>query len=441
MDNGLTLLPPLEQLVPKDHHLRKIDRVLDLSFVHEALSEKYCPNNGRPSIDPEVVMRLFTLQALENIPSVRKLMREVQVNLAYRWFIGYRLDEELPDHSTLSRALDRMGDDVFDQLFNRSVAQCQKSGLLGGKVLHLDATTIRADLDIKKVNKSNSSDKDARFGRFPGGSKKPGYKQDAIADGKKRVIVGVTVKPANAPDDSDMSLLLDDVIDRLGFVPEALCADGAYGSGKNCALLEERGMRLVSPPQKTLSREGRFTVEEFVFDESNDVFVCPAGKRLQYIGDEVAARKRRRYAALRSVCGVCDWKSCCTKYSRREIKVSAHHGSLVRLRADSKTESFKKLYRQRSPVIEGVFAEAKQWHGLGRAWRRGLMKMRIQSLLIASVMNYKRLGALCRLLLQLKQRRGRVFRAFRSNLKKAMKFLQSHMSAGILTIAFAQNDG
>lgn len=397
------LVPSMEHFIPADHPVRKLDRVLDLSFVHDQVREKYCQNNGRPSVDPEVVIRLFLLQALMNIPSVRKLMCEVKVNLAYRWFIGYRLDEDLPDHSTLSRALDRIGDDVFDGLFKQTVAQCKSSGLIDGQVLHLDATTIRADLNITKVNKPDSSDKDARFGRFPGGGKKPGYKQDTIADGKKRVVVGIDVKPANAPDDSGMSELVDDVIGRLGAVPEALCADAAYGSGKNSALMEERGVRLISPPQKATGKDGRFSVEDFVYDESGDVFICPTGKRLQYIGDEVDVRKRRRFAALRSECRVCDWKLCCTKYSRREIKVSASHGSLIRLRVDSHTEDFKQIYAGRAPTIEGVFAEAKRLHGLGRAWRRGLMKMRVQSFLIASVMNYKRLEAFYWLILRSKR--------------------------------------
>ena len=152
----MVLLPPLEEYVPSDHRLKRLTRVLDLSFVHEAVRERYCQNNGRGSVDPEVILRLFLLQAIENIREVRELMRQVHVNLAYRWFIGYELDEKLPDHSTLSKALDRFGDEVFNELFRRRIAQCRKSGLIAGKVLHVDATTIRADLDKNKVNQPES---------------------------------------------------------------------------------------------------------------------------------------------------------------------------------------------------------------------------------------------------------------------------------------------
>lgn len=391
----LILLPPVEQFVPSDHRLRRLHRVLDLSFVHEAVRDKYCQDNGRPSVDPEVVLRLFLLQAIEGIGQVRELLRQVQVNLAYRWFIGYELDEEIPDHSTLSKALDRFGDEIFNQLFIRSIAQCQASGLIEGKVLHLDATTIRADLVKSRVNQESSSDPDARFGRFPGGRLEPGYKQHTVVDDVSRVVVGVSVTPANIPDDSHMSEMVDDTIDRLKQIPEAVCADAAYGSGKNRAALAERGVRLVSPPQqpKTYTGDEQFTTENFHYDKLKDEFVCPTGKRLKYLGDETERRHRRKYAALRSECRVCAWKSCCTRGERRELKVGIHHSALIELRADSRTESFRTLYRRRAPVIEGIFAEAKQWHGLQRAWRRGLSKMRIQCLLIAAVLNCKRLIA------------------------------------------------
>lgn len=393
-DNTMMILPSLEQFIPEDHYLRKINKVLDLSFVHDAVTDKYCQDNGRPSIDPEVVVRLFLLQAVEGISSVRRLMQRVHVDLGFRWFIGYRVDEKLPDHSTLSRALDRFGDELFNELFERSVSKCQESGLIEGKVLYLDATTIRADLDADRVNKDDSPDKDARFGRFPGGKVKPGYKQHTLADGKKRVVVGVTVTPANSPDDSTMTEMVDDVSDRLGSSPEVVCADGAYGSGHNSSSMEQRDIRLVSPPHKakTYTGDKYFNVTDFEYDESSDKFRCPAGQHLNYISTE-KVRGRRIYRAWRKHCGACEFKSRCTVGERRSLKVTRYHGSLVRLRADSKTDSFKQLYRNRAPVIEGVFAEAKQWHGLGRAWRRGLTKMRVQCLLIAAVMNYKRLGA------------------------------------------------
>ena len=244
------LLPPVEQFVPSDHRLRRLNRVLDVSFVHEAVRGKYCQDNGRPSVDPEVVLRLFLLQAIEGIGQVRELLRQVQVNLAYRWFIGYELDEEIPDHSTLSKALDRFGDEIFNQVFVRSIAHCQKSGLIEGKVLHVDATTIRADLDKNRVEKEGIADPDARFGRFPGNRFEPGYKQQTAVDDRSRVIVGLDVASADRLEGYSMVSVVDEATEHLGSAPEAVCADAAYGSGENRAEFEHRDIRLVSPPKR-----------------------------------------------------------------------------------------------------------------------------------------------------------------------------------------------
>ena len=389
------LLPPLESFIPHDHYLYKLNKVLDLKFVHEVVRDRYCQDNGRPSIDPEVIIRLFLIQAMDGISHVRELMRQVQVNLAYRWFIGYDLDEALPDHSTLSRALSRFGDEVFNELFGQSIARCQASGLVEGRVLHVDATTIRADLDRERVNKVDSSDPDARFGRFPRQKIEPGYKQHTVADGKARVVLGVSVTPADRHEHDEAVPIVDEALKRLKEPPEAVCADAAYASGKNASLMESRGIRLVSPPPKVRTHTGDdyFTVEDFEYEEGTDEFVCPAGKRLHYVGYEKARPDRRRYQASVTVCRNCELKARCTRAAKREVKVSRYHAAMVRLRADNKTESFRRLYRARAPVIEGVFAEAKQWHGLGRAWRRGLCKMRVQSLLIAAIINFKRIMA------------------------------------------------
>lgn len=391
----MMLLPPMESFIPEDYRLRKLNRVLDLSFIHESVKDRYCQDNGRPSIDPEVVIRLFLLQAMEGIRSVRELMREVQVNLGYRWFIGYSLEEKLPDHSTLSKALDRFGDEVFNNLFERSIAQCKASGLIEGRVLHVDATTIRADLNGDKVGKVDSPDPDARYGHFPDGKNRPGYKQHVIVDERSRVVVGMVVTPADRYEGKQVEDLVDEATARLGKPPAVVCGDTAYGSGHNRAALEDQGVRLISPPKPiTFVKGDNYTVEDFQYDEKEDEFICPAGARLRRETGKAGRPDQRRYGASRRVCRVCSLKGRCTTSSCRHIKVGENHGALVRLRADSKTESFKRLYRMRAPTVEGVFAEEKQWHGLRRAWRRGLSNMRIQCLLVAAVINFKRLTTL-----------------------------------------------
>jgi hypothetical protein len=261
-------------------------------------------------------------------------------------------------------------------------------------VLHVDATTIRADLDASRVGEPDGPDPDARFGRSPGGKKIPSYKQQTVADGKARVIVALDVMPGNTHDQVGAVATIDQATAHLGQTPEAVCADAAYANGPNAAALGKRGIRLVSPPRRidaTGQHEQRFTVDDFTCDEIGDVYVCPAGEQLAYAGTESTKRRRRRYRAPVLVCSACAFKSRCTTSQRKMLQVSPDHQALRALRADAQTASFRALYRARAPVIEGVFAEAKQWHGLRRAWRRGLSNMLIQCHLIAAVLNFKRL--------------------------------------------------
>jgi transposase len=391
----MTLAPSLDALVPRSHWLYRLNQVLDLRFVHELVRPCYCQDNGRPSIDPEVIVRLFLLQAITGIGSVRALLQEVNLHLGYRWFIGYGLDEPLPDHSTLSKVLDRFGDRVFDALFARSIAQCQASGLISGRIIHVDATTIRADLDKDRVNQQTSPDPDARFGRFPGNKKEPGYKQHTAVDDASRVVLAIDVTPANVNEGHELGTVLAQAQQQAGQVPEVVCADSAYASGENAHACERQGIQLVSPPPRPRNHHSRsqFTIEQFTYDESADAFVCPQGKRLVNTGRMSGKKQRFKYRASERDCRVCPVKGQCTKGPSRYLNAGVHHAALVRLRADSQTEGFAQLYRRRSSVVEGVFAEAKQWHGLRRAWRRGLAKVRGQCLLIAAVLNFKRLAA------------------------------------------------
>jgi hypothetical protein len=283
---------------------------------------------------------------------------------------------------------------VFNELFTRSVAQCQQSGLIEGKVLHLDATMIRADIQKDQAGKPGCADPDARHGWRQG---EPGYKQQTVVDEKARVIVDVSVMPANRHDQEGAVEAVDRALAAIDGVPEAVCADAAYANGPNAAAMEVRNIRLVSPPPRVARSPklppDQFTSEQFIYHDQHDVFVCPAGETLVYAGSESSKRRRRRYRAPRSACMICVGKARCTVEDRKQINVSPDHAALVRLRADSRTNSFRDLYRARSPVIEGIFGEAKQWHRLGRAWRRGLSNMLIQSLLVAAVLNFKRLMA------------------------------------------------
>jgi transposase len=154
----LFLAGSMKDLIPEDHILKKIDRILDLSWLRREVADLYDLTNGRPGIDPEAAVRLMLAGLSQGIVKDRKVMREAQVNLAIRWFVGYRLNEKLPDHSSLTRIRQRWGVERFAKIFSRSVQQCVEAGLVGGETIHVDATLIRADVSWESLVREHVSE-------------------------------------------------------------------------------------------------------------------------------------------------------------------------------------------------------------------------------------------------------------------------------------------
>ena len=154
----------LEELVPKDHLLRKIDKAIDFSFINRICKPYYCENNGRPAIEPEVLFRMLFIGYLYGIRSERRLLQEIEVNMAYRWFIGYDLTEKLPDVSVIwqNRLRRYNGTDVPQQIFDEIVRQAMAKGLVGGKILYSDSTHLKANANknkyVEKEAKKESQD-------------------------------------------------------------------------------------------------------------------------------------------------------------------------------------------------------------------------------------------------------------------------------------------
>lgn len=216
----------LADYIPADHILRKVDTVLDLSWLEGEVKELYSPDNGRPCIAPEGALRLMLAGFFHGIVQDRKLIREAQVNIAYRWFAGYELGEPLPDHSTLTRIRQRWGEALFHKIFSRTVAQCVQAGLVGGETMHLDATLIRADCSWEslvavhvegvlaenqspeertppkgraKPKKVSRTDPEASLTTAARGQRmEPRYKQHAVVDDKAGVIVDLKVTTGEA---------------------------------------------------------------------------------------------------------------------------------------------------------------------------------------------------------------------------------------------------
>jgi transposase len=433
-----TLLIPgsIDDFIPDDHILKQVDRVLDLSWLRNEVRGCYREDFGRPGIDPESAVRLMLAGYFHGIVHDRKLMREAQVNLAFRWFAGYKLHEKLPDHSSLTRIRQRWGKERFRKIFLRTIKSCMDAGIVDGQTVHADATLIRADVSWeslaieyvdnslrensareesagddedkkgpgrsskkkKRAKKRSKTDPDASMATSNKNSRlEPTYKQHTAVDDKTGVIVDVEVTTGEINEGKKLIETIERVEDTTGVKVKHVTADAAYAHPLNYKMLEERRIQAVIPPQKPGASKNPMPISMFKYDEKKDLVRCPAGK--------VMRRKTRMangwvYRCSASDCKGCrHYESCVPKSgkSRTVLIVDGHH-SLMRARRKWGLwpKLWKRLYRRHRTMVEGVHGEEKTQHGLRRAVRRGLDNVSIQVYLAAAVVNLKRLAAFFR---------------------------------------------
>jgi transposase len=417
----------LSSLIPEDHILKLVDKVLDLSWLRDEVKDLYCCDNGRPGIDPEAAIRLMLAGFFQGIVHDRKLMREAQVNIAIRWFAGYRLDEKLPDHSSLTKIRQRWGSERFKKIFQKTVQSCIDAGLVNGETVHIDATLIRADVSWESLTtehaeavieqNDNDTDKPKRPGRPRTRSQKPKkrsktdpdatlttscntfrmepcYKQHAAVDDSCGVILDVEVTTGEQSEGSQLPEQIDRVESNTGKKIKALSADSAYAHGKNFELLEDKGIDAIIPPQKENSKPRHLPLRRFKYDSKNEIVKCPAGKIL---AKRTKNTKGWIYRASPKDCRNCQLRKRCISRDASARTVLICHGYEALLRARRRhrmpDQEFVSTYKRHRWRVEGMHGEAKTQHGLRRAVRRGLSNVAIQAYLTAAVINLKRLAA------------------------------------------------
>ena len=420
----------LEELIPPGHILRKIDRWIDFSSIHEKTEDLYS-STGRPSIDPEVLIRMMVVGYLYGITSERRLCREVQLNLAYRWFCGLTLEDKVPDHSTFSK--NRYGrfseSGLFRGLFQAVVKQAQKHGLVKGQHLTVDATTVQADASLgsleeivipydpkeylDKIERENPAeeslpentdkimknkthvsrtDPDARIFRKQYEKTKLAYSDNVLMDNASRVILDVEVTEPNLHQEGQVA---GEMLQRSQFVygikPESIGGDKAYGYGPAVRGICEAGVKphVGLAAQKGPHIEGIYPKEDFIHDKENDELICPAGKRLR----RRTTHKRNRqieYVSSKADCNVCARKSQCTRAPCRVVHRHLDKDFLDYAAELRCTDGYRISQRCRKKV-EMLFGEAKEFMGLRRARRRGCQNLMEQCLITATVQNIKRI--------------------------------------------------
>jgi transposase len=463
----------LERLIPADNFYRHLDSALDLSFVRDWVADCYA-ERGRPSIDPVVFFRFHLIMFFEGIRSERKLVELANLNLAQRWYLGYHLDEPLPDRSSLVKIRQRLGLPVFRRFFEHVVDLCEAADLIWGQEVLADATRVpgnaavdslvprlkavvddhllelfddgsepidelgddgvpesgtagseprrsgppaEAALPERRVprwdllatcrldphrppsgpyqrisdRKVSRTDPDACAMTLRDGRSVLGYQTHYLVDGGRgRVILHALATPGDVTETNVLLDQLHRVVFRRQIRPRRLIADTKYASATNIHVLEAEGIRAYVPLPEWDKSSKLFGRAAFTYDRDRNVYVCPQGEvlRLRWTDEP---HEQWVYRARASACNACPLKGACTTSAQgRLLRRSFHAEELERVQGYRDTPPFKRAMRKRSIWMEGLFAEAKQWHGLDRFRLRRLANVNIQVLLIAAGQNPKR---------------------------------------------------
>ena len=430
----------LDRHVPCDHMLRAIDRFVDLSGVRGHL-EPYYSAVGRPSIDPELMIRMLLVGYCFGIRSERRLCDEVHLNLAYRWFCRLGLDGDVPDRSTFSK--NRHGrfrdSDLLRQVFETVVARCMAEGLVGGEAFAVDASMVAADAHRQRgvaergaldpaSNRAvteylavlddaafggatpvepkfiSPTDPAARWTAAAGGPAVYAYADNYLIDLKHAVIMDVEATTAvRQAEVAAAKTMIDRTADRLKVTPDRLAADTGYGSAEMLAwLVDERGIEPHIPVfDKSERTDGTFSRDDFTYDHEGDVYVCPAGKELRKYRRAFATPRTGvlkdntiRYRASKRDCDACPMKPQCSPNApARKVPRSIHEAARDRARAIAKTEAYVTSRRERKKV-EMLFAHLKRILRLDRLRLRGPCGARDELLLAATAQNLRKLAKL-----------------------------------------------
>ena len=428
----------LDGLVPKDHLLRKIEAVIDFSFIHDRVAGLYCPDNGRPALDPTLMFKALFIGYLFGVRSERQLVREIEVNVAYRWFLGLKLMDPVFDASTLSQNRRRRYDDttVAQDIFDAIVEQAIRHGLVDGMVLYTNSTHLKANANknrydlavvaksradywdaldaaieddraahgkkplkdkprepVAKETKVSRTDPDSGYMVRDGKPKGFFYLDHRTVDGRLGIITDTHATPANVHDSIVYLGRLDRQRQRFRFDVGAVGLDAGYATSGIAKGLEERGILGVTGYRRpTPPRPGMMPLKVFHYEAAADGYRCPQGQLLAYATTDRTGY--RHYKSDPAICKACPLLASCTSNAGATRLIVRHVWADARERADAHrlTPWGKGIYKRRKETVERSFADAKQLHGHRYARFRGLVAVACQCLLAAAAQNIKKIA-------------------------------------------------
>jgi transposase len=428
----------LDDHVPAEHLLRGIDRFLDLGELRRHLAPFYS-HTGRPSVDPELMVRMLIVGYSFGLRSERRLCEEVHLNLAYRWFCRLGLEDAVPDHSTFSK--NRHGrfreSDAFRHLFESVVDRCMQEGLVGGEGFAIDASVIKADANrsrsMEREQPEGSPDRqratravreylaalDAQGGPATApasisptdpaarwtavdGPAFYAYATNYLIDVQAGIIVDVEATPAwRTAEVNSTRTMIERVEQRFDLKPERLIGDTAYGAAELLGwMVNEKAIQPHVPVcDKTQRNDETLSSSDFQWDGQADEYRCPQGKVLRkqrrsfkHLRTHITKAGTIIYRASQSDCANCPLKArCCPNTPMRKIARSVHESARDVARAMAKTDAYKQSRKDRKKV-EMLFAHLKRIMKLDRLRLRGLTGAHDEFLLAAAAQNLRRMA-------------------------------------------------
>lgn len=436
----------MDDLVPQDHLLRLIDQAIDWSFIYDLVIDKYSADNGRPSMDPVMLIKIPFIQYLYGIRSMRQTVKEIEVNVAYRWFLGLEMMDKVPHFSTFGKNYTRRfkDTDLFEQIFSRILQECYKYRLIDPSEVFVDATHVKARANSKKMRK-RIADEEALFfeeqlkkeinedreahGKKPLKEKKEDPQDPpscgGSSDGKEEKtvkesttdpesgwfrkgehknvfaysvqtacdkngwILGYSVNPGNQHDSRTFKSLYDKIKD-IGI--QTLVADAGYKTPAIAKLLLDDGITPLLPYKRPMTQDGFFKKAEYVYDEYFDCYVCPNDQVLAYHTTNRSGY--REYKSCGMICEGCPYLKQCTE-SRDHVKVVTRHiwePYMEKCEDIRHTIGMKEVYAQRKETVERLFGTAKENHGFRYTQMIGKARMEMKVGLTFACMNLKKLA-------------------------------------------------
>lgn len=427
------------ELVPKDHLLRKISKAIDFEFIRDKVQDLYCADNGRPAIDPVVLFKMLFLGYVFGIRSERQLVREIEVNVAYRWFLGFSLTDKIPHASTFSQNRRRrfLESSIYQDIFDEIVLQAMRRGMLDGKTLYTDSTHLKAsankgkfvkaqvqqsvrsylnELDndvavdreqhgkralppqqivpVLKEIKQSTTDPDSGFMVRDGKPKGFFYLDHRTVDGCCGIITDTHATAGNVHDSQPYLERLDRQQQRFGFSVRATGLDAGYFTPHICKGLVERNIYGVIGYSRPTHRAGYLRKKDFVYDAAADCYLCPNNQALHY--RTTTREGYREYASDPTLCHQCELQGQCTS-SRNAVKVVTRHiwqEYKEEINDHRYEDQGKRIYKRRKETVERSFADGKELHGHRYARFRGRRRVQMQCLLSAACQNMKKIALL-----------------------------------------------